>query len=77
MINIDTELLLQSLTSNYNTRPDPAPCSLFSKMMELLAGIKYTRVQDLSKAVKAVLWGVLKEGYLAAFDKWRRKLQLC
>ena len=37
--------------------PDLAPCDfwLFPKLKELLAGNKYTRVQDLSKAVNAEL----------------------
>ena len=56
-----------------------APCDfwLFPKLKELLAGNKYTRVQDLSKAVNSELRGIPKEEYRAAFDKWRRRLQLC
>ena len=59
--------------------PDLAPCDfwLFPKLKELLAGNKYTRVQDLSKAVNSELRGIPKEEYRAAFDKWRRRLQLC
>ena len=59
--------------------PDLAPCDfwLFPKLKELLAGNKYTRVQDLSKAVNAELRGIPKEEYRAAFDRWRRRLQLC
>ena len=59
--------------------PDLAPCDfwLFPKLKELLAGNKYTRVQDLSKAVNSELRGITKEEYRIAFDKWRRRLQMC
>ena len=59
--------------------PDLAPCDfwLFPRLKELLAGNKYTRIQDLSKAVNVELRGIPKEEYRAAFDKWRRRLQLC
>ena len=59
--------------------PDLAPCDfwLFPKLKELLARNKYTCVQDLSKAVNSELRGIPKEEYRAAFDKWRRRLQLC
>ena len=59
--------------------PDLAPCDLwlFPKLKELLAGNKYTRVQDLSKTVNSELRGIPKEEYRTAFDKWRRRLQMC
>ena len=59
--------------------PDLAPYDfwLFPKLKELLAGNKYTRAQDLSKAVNSELRGILKEEYHTAFDKWRRRLQMC
>ena len=59
--------------------PDLAPCDfwLFPKLKELLAGNKYTRAQDLSKAVNAVLRGIPKEEYSTAFHKWQRRLQMC
>lgn len=59
--------------------PHLAPCDfwLFPRLKELLAGNKYTRVQDLSKAVNSELRGIPKEEYRAAFDKWRRRLELC
>ena len=59
--------------------PDLAPCDfwLFPKLKELLAGNKYARAQDLSKAVNAELRGIPKTEYRAAFDKWLRRLQLC
>lgn len=59
--------------------PDLAPCDfwLFPKLKEILAGNKFTRVQDLSRAVNSELRGISKDEYRAAFDKWRRRLQLC
>ena len=58
---------------------DLAPCDfwLFPKLKELLAGNKYTRAKDLSKAVNSELRDIPKEEYRTAFDKWRRRLQMC
>ena len=81
-----TNAVTQYLSENHITAlphpaysPDLAPCDfwLFPKLKEILAGNKYTRAQDLAKAVNSELRGIPKEQYRAAFDKWRRRLQLC
>ena len=59
--------------------PDLAPCDfwLFPILKERLAGRKFTRVQDLSKAVFSELRSIPKEDYCAAFEQWMRRLQTC
>lgn len=59
--------------------PDFAPCDfwLFPRLQEILAGRKYIRIQDLSKAVNSQLRVIPKEEYSEAFQQWLRRLQPC
>ena len=59
--------------------PDLAPCDfwLFPILKERLAGHKFDRIQDLSKAVKSELEGIPREEYQRALHMWRTRLEMC
>ena len=59
--------------------PDLAPCDfwLFPILKERLAGRKFDRIQDLSKAVKSELEGIPREEYQMALHMWRTRLEMC
>lgn len=59
--------------------PDLAPCDfwLFPLMKQNLSGRKFTRIQDLGKAVKSQLHTIPESEYRNAFDSWLRRLTLC
>lgn len=59
--------------------PDLAPCDfwLFPTLKERLAGRKFDRIQDLTKAVKSELESIPREEYQKAFQKWQGRLQKC
>ena len=59
--------------------PDLAPCDfwLFPILKERLAGRKFDRIQDLSKAMKSELEGTPREEYQWALHMWRRRLETC
>ena len=59
--------------------PDLAPCDfwLFPKLKGLMAGHKFSRVQDLAKAVNSVLRSIPKDEYREALNKWIERLRRC
>lgn len=59
--------------------PDLAPCDfwLFPKLKGLVAGHKFSRVQDLAKEVNSVLRSIPKEDYREALQKWIDRLRRC
>ena len=59
--------------------PDLAPCDfwLFPLLKGKLAGRKFFRIQDLSKAVNSELRALSHSDYQNAFDLWLRRLKIC
>ena len=59
--------------------PDLAPCDfwLFPTLKERLAGRKFYRIQDLTKAVFSELRNIPKKDYAAAMEKWIAGLRTC
>ncbi|GFR93669.1 transposase [Elysia marginata] len=59
--------------------PDLAPCDfwLFPILKNRLAGRKFDRIQDLTKAVNSELRTIPEEDYQGVFRKWQIRLKRC
>ncbi|GFR62126.1 transposase [Elysia marginata] len=59
--------------------PDLAPCDfwLFPIGKDRLAGRKFDRIQDLTKAVNSELQTIPEEDYQGMFRKWQIRLKCC
>ena len=59
--------------------PDLAPCDfwLFPILKDRLAGRKFDRIQDLTKAVNSELRTIPEEDYQGVFRKWQIRLKRC
>ena len=59
--------------------PDLAPADffLFPRMKKIMRGTIYSDDEDVMKAVRRALAQVSKEGLLAAFQEWMRRLERC
>ena len=58
--------------------PDLAPCDffLFPKIKKAL-GKKYNKIENLSRAVQAIVSSISQEEYYKSFESWRERLQNC
>ncbi|GFS23178.1 transposase [Elysia marginata] len=59
--------------------PDLTPCKfcLFPILKDRLAGRKFSRIQDLAKAVNSELRTIPEEDYQGVFRKWQIRLKRC
>ena len=59
--------------------PDLAPCDfyLFPKIKKELGGRSFDNVENLSRAIQAIVENVPKEEYYKSFDSWRNRLKKC
>ena len=59
--------------------PDCAPCNffLFSRIKKQLKGKRFDKVENLARAVQAVVESIPKEDYENSFQSWRNRLERC
>lgn len=59
--------------------PDLAPCDffLFPRIKKELKGKRFDKVENLARAVQAVVEGIPKEDYENSFQSWRNRLERC
>jgi transposase len=59
--------------------PDLAPCDfyLFPKIKKELGGRSFSNVENLSRAIQAVVDNSPKEEYYESFDMWQNRLKKC
>lgn len=59
--------------------PDLAPCDffLFPRIKKELKGKSFNNIENLAKAVQAIVDGIPKEEYENSFQSWQNRLQRC
>ena len=59
--------------------PDLAPCNffLFPRIKKKLKGKSFNSVENLTRAVQAVVDNIPKEDYEKSFQSWQNRLQRC
>ena len=59
--------------------PDLAPCDfyLFPKIKQELSGRSFDSIENLSRAIQAIVDGIPKEQYYKSFDSWKNRLKKC
>jgi [histone H3]-lysine36 N-dimethyltransferase SETMAR len=59
--------------------PDLAPCDfyLFPKIKKELGGRRFNNIENLSRAIQAIVENIPKEEYYKSFDSWQNRLKKC
>lgn len=59
--------------------PDLAPCDfyLFPKIKKELGGRRFDSIENLSRAIQAIVDNIPKEEYYNSFQKWQNRLKKC
>jgi histone-lysine N-methyltransferase SETMAR len=59
--------------------PDLAPCDfyLFPKIKKELGGRSFNSIENLSRAIQAIVDSIPKEQYYKSFDSWKNRLKKC